>query len=91
MSKTIYCQLAASKPSLGTQYVSLGAIIFYFDLVGIEKQQQQQQNNSGDFTQISRLPEKFRFLSHHFKSYICQEEAETAPEHSKYPELGGPL
>lgn len=68
MSKTIPCELAARKPSLGTRYVSLGAIILNFDLVGIEKKNN---NNPGDFTQISRLPEKFRFLSHHFMSYIC--------------------
>ena len=37
MSKTIPCKLAARKSSLGTQYVSLGAIILNFDLVGIGK------------------------------------------------------
>ena len=42
MSKTIPCKLAARKSSLGTQYVSLGAIILNFDLVGIGKKKKKQ-------------------------------------------------
>lgn len=51
VNKTIHCELAARKPSLGTQYVSFSVIILIWFSWHWEKKEKR---NSGDFTQISR-------------------------------------